>query len=457
MMERMNMTADATNTPDAFEIDHNLGDAEVQAARAAAAQRATAAAAREEAAAADAARLAALRSDVPAEFEITHATEEAAPAPAVETTTEPANPLGIAVDQIPTTGRARGEGRDGGRLAADVPAPLRAGIEAARARRANQPAAPAQRTETDAQRAAREAREARAAAQAALDSAIRIGLSSQDGTYPHGCLVAWHPAGVRTWSSIAAVAEDAGVPAPAQRSLRAIAADAVRSIEGNGLRVEVVKRGKEWVVYRPAGTSEIGASIGDARVVAALEGDTLTVVGPDDLCATVTRAFADARAEATIGSTEVTQWLGAILASWRAVPMAYGRWVPPGEMTERWVRLAGALAAATGRWMPARPAGIMSREDIRGELHTGLTSEVDSLIGEIANDRDRAHKAAKELGAAAAANALAKVADLRIKLGMYETLTGPMPEEHTRLDALAADLATLTDDTAQRGAMLELE
>ena len=402
---------------------------------------------------ADRARLAALRSDVPAGFEIDRADGEtpAAPAPAPA---EPANPLGIAVDATNTdTSRARGATREGGALRGGS-TEYRAAIEANRARRRNTPAAAP--VETTAQVAAREARAARAAAQSALDNAIRVGLATGDGTYPHGCLVAWHPAGVRSWTSIAAAADAAGVQAPAQRSLRAIAADAVRAIEGNGLRVEVVRRGKEWVVYRPAGTTEIGASIGDARVVAALEGETLTVVGPDDLCATVTAAFEAARAEASIGSTEVTQWLGSILSTWRAVPTAYGRWVPPGEMTDRWVRLAVALAA-TGRWMPARPAGIMSREDVRDELHTGLTGEVDSLIGEIANDRDRAHAAAKELGASAAATALGKVADLRIKLEMYECLTGPMPAARERLDALAADLATLTDDTAQRGAMLELD
>lgn len=369
--------------------------------------------------------------------------QAAEPAPAGEPI--PAPPA----DWTPSAAPARGDGRNGGRLAADLPAPLRQGIEARRARRS-------QPTETDAQRTAREAREATARAQAALDDSIRIALTSEDGTYPHGCLVAWHPSGVRTWSTIAAAAEAAGVSAPAQRSLRAIAADAVRAIERDGLRVETVKRGSEWVVYRPAPTAELGASIGDAHVLAQLVGEDLTVVGPDDLCAIVRDAFDAARREATIGSTEVTQWLAGILATWRAVPTAYGRWVPPGTCTESWLRLADALADAHLP-VPRRPAGVMSRDDIREELRTGLVGEIESLMGEIQNDRDRALAAAKDLGARAAASALTKIADLRVKLGMYEMLTGPLTEERAALEAMATDLGSLTDETAQFGANLELD
>lgn len=307
--------------------------------------------------------------------------------------------------------------------------------------------------ETPEQRERRERLDAEITARRALDTAIAVALAGNpDGEYPHGCLAAWHPSGEVRWSVVADAAAAAGVSPPAERSLRAIAADAVRTIEGGGLRVSVVRRGSRWAVYRPARVTEAGASIGEAQVVAELQGDALVTSGPEDLCATVRDAFARARREAMIGSAEVTAWLTAICYGLRGVSTVYGRWIPPGRATDTWRRVTEALHAARLP-LPSRPAAVASRADVAEEIAGGLRREIEAEVTRIAEDAGR-----ENYGTRAAVSALVDLAALRDKARMYAVITGPgaLDAALAQMDALAAKLEPLADDTAQRGAALEL-
>jgi hypothetical protein len=321
---------------------------------------------------------------------------------------------------------------------------------ASRARRTNG----ARRTvETPEQRERRERLAADIAARRTLDNAITVALAGNpDGEYPHGCLAAWHPSGEVRWSVVADAAAAAGVSPPAERSLRAIAADAVRTIEGGGLRVSVVKRGSRWAVYRPARVTEAGASVGEAQVVAELQGDALVTDGPEDLCATVRDAFNRARREAVIGSAEVTAWLTAICHQLRGVSTVYGRWIPPGRATDTWRRVTEALNAARLP-LPSRPAAVASRADVAEEIAGGLRREIEAEVARIAEDAAR-----ENYGTRAAVSALVDLAALRDKARMYAVITGPgaLDAALAQMDALAAKLEPLADDTSQRGAALEL-
>lgn len=307
--------------------------------------------------------------------------------------------------------------------------------------------------ETPEQRERRERLAADIAARRTLDNAITVALAGNpDGEYPHGCLAAWHPSGEVRWSVVADAAAAAGVSPPAERSLRAIAADAVRTIEGGGLRVSVVRRGSRWAVYRPARVTEAGASVGEAQVVAELQGDALVTSGPEDLCATVRDAFARARREAMIGSAEVTAWLTAICYGLRGVSTVYGRWIPPGRATDTWRRVTEALHAARLP-LPSRPAAVASRADVAEEIAGGLRREIEAEVTRIAEDAGR-----ENYGTRAAVSALVDLAALRDKARMYAVITGPgaLDAALAQMDALAAKLEPLADDTAQRGAALEL-
>lgn len=401
-------------------------------------------------------------------------------APGVATWTPPAGPRGarlpIDVADLPPRLAARTAGNDvAPALAAALgettaPAPTErqaiptvtasasdnaAAIErlalASRARRAN---GGGRRTvETPEQRERRERLAADIAARRTLDNAITVALAGNpDGEYPHGCLAAWHPSGEVRWSVVADAAAAAGVSPPAERSLRAIAADAVRTIEGGGLRVSVVKRGSRWAVYRPARVTEAGASVGEAQVVAELQGDALVTDGPEDLCATVRDAFDRARREAVIGSAEVTAWLTAICHQLRGVSTVYGRWIPPGRATDTWRRVTEALNAARLP-LPSRPAAVASRADVAEEIAGGLRREIEAEVARIAEDAAR-----ENYGTRAAVSALVDLAALRDKARMYAVITGPgaLDAALAQMDALAAKLEPLADDTSQRGAALEL-
>ena len=336
---------------------------------------------------------------------------------------------------------------------------FRAGVEAHRARaRAARTARPEM---TEAQRAHLERIESERRTRALVDGAITVALGASDGQYPNGCLVAWHPAGKRTWSVVAAAAEVAGFSPPTPRSHRAVASAAVRALESQGLKVQTVKRGAEWSVYRPAAVSALGESVGEARLLAALVGEELTLAGPDDLCAVVRGVWDAARAQAMVGSTEITAWLANILHNLRAVPTAYGRWVPPGACSERWCTLAAALAAARLP-VPSRPAGVASREDMREEITAGLIGEVDGMVSAIRAQRARAVAGGsadkpRDLGARAATTALDEITALLGKLSVYECLTGPLTETRRELANLQTELLPLVDDTVQMGMMIEMD
>ena len=340
-----------------------------------------------------------------------------------------------------------------------VPAPGRRGVTA-----------PASAAETRAARERRVRREAELAAQSALDAAITVALANPTGDYPHGCLAAWRPTGEVAWSTLCDAAVAAGVPAPAMRSVRATASDAVRTLQGNGLLVETITRGSKWTVYRPASVARVGESIGAATLVAALVEDARTpdrvrleLDGPADLCTVVRDAFDRARRDARLDSAEVSLWLSSILASWRAVPTAYGRWVAPGAPTDGWRRLADALASREIS-IPRRPAAIASAADVRDEITAGLRTEVANLIQGIRDQRDRAKarpagegEAPRDLGARAALTAVTEIGTVRAKVAMYEVITGPLTDARAALDALETELAPLAGDTSMRGAMLEMD
>lgn len=344
-------------------------------------------------------------------------------------------------------------------LSADLPAEFRERLEAGRAR-LRQQAQTARATMTPEQKAKQEEAERAKRARQALDEAISLALGSADGEYPHGCVAAWRPAGERRWSKVDAAAQAAGVSGPKKRSLRAVASDAVHAIERGGLRIATVVRGREWTVYRPAGVSAVGESVGEASLVAKLVEDELTLAGPEDLCATVRAAFDRAQREALIGSEEVSAWLTDLLSDWRAVNTCYGRWVPPGEHTAQWCRLAEQLKAA-GLPVPGKPAAVASRQDMEEEIVSGLHSEIEALVSRVKGQRDRAiaqstEEARKDLGPRAAASAIRDIQDARTKLDMYEVLTGPLTAERATLNALEVELLPLVDDTALRGIALEL-
>lgn len=334
---------------------------------------------------------------------------------------------------------------------------------AVRARNAAAEATPTARARRNDEIAAERAEaEAKRRAQAALDGAILVALSgSEGGTYPHGAIVNWRPVGTIGFAVLEAAAIEGGATPPARRSTASMASSAVNALKAAGYKVETVKRGAHWRVYRSAGQRvALGESIGESIVNATLGGfggEELDLEGPATLAAIVREAFENARAESTLTSADVTSWLGDILDGWRAVPTCYGRWIAPGEITERWLRLAGALAKVGV--VPARPAGVMAREDIRGEIETGLQTEVANLVSKITSARDRAREESKrgEIGIRAATTLINAIADARAKLTLFEVLVGPMAAARAELDTVAAELALIADDTAQRGANLELD
>ena len=352
-------------------------------------------------------------------------------------------------------------------LAADVPEPLAAGIRAARERGRRV-------VETDAQKAMRLAWEESRKARSALDAAITVALQTTDGEYPHGCLTGWGDFGVTAWSRLHAVAEAAGVRSPEPRSRRALASEAVnKAAVAHGCKVKVVVRGSKWTVYRTAGADQVGASVGAAEAIATLVGHDLRVTGDLGLRAAILTIWQELCAAETLDSTAISAWLSGLLDSWRAVATVYGRgWLAPGAPTERWRRLATELNAA-GFPVPARPAGIGSREDIADDLQRGLRTEIDNLISAIERQRERqrteakargeeARKAGKtdvatDLGDRGIVTATADIQAVTDKIAMYECITGPMPAERTRLTALKVELANLLSDTTLRGMVLELD
>ena len=344
-------------------------------------------------------------------------------------------------------------------LSADLPADFRERLEAGRAR-LRQQASLARGTMTAEQKAKQDEAERAKRARQALDEAISLALGHSDGEYPHGCIAAWRPSGERRWSVVNDAAQRAGIEGPRKRSLRAVASDAVHAIERGGLKIATVVRGREWTVYRPAATTQVGESVGEASLVAKLVDDTLVVEGPADLCALVRSAFDRAQREALIGSEDVSAWLVGLLSSWRAVNTCYGRWIPPGTHTEQWCKLAAELKAASVP-VPGKPAAVASRQDMEEEIVSGLHAEIEALVSRVRGQRDRAiaqstEEARKDLGPVAAARAIGDIQDARTKLDMYEVLTGPLTAARATLATLEADLLPLVDDTALRGIALEL-
>lgn len=447
-----------TRQIDAFEIDHSTPGPVVKAP-----------APKAKTAAKKAKPAAIAPTTPPADFEIDYSTD-APPAPAtVAPVVEESAPVVDEASAMLATAVAEGQaavatparsGRSAA-LATDLPPALRAAIVAARARRGVETA-----KMTPAQERAAAAAERRERQRRAVESAITVALTAAGGEYAHGCLAAWRPAGERSHAVLVEVATEAGVEPPAKRSLRAVAADAVRALEASGYRVAVRSKGSEWAVYRPSDVAAVGQSVGEAGLIASFVDDNLKLEGPDHLCAAVRGVWEEAQKNATVGSTEITAWLAGICHDLLAVPTAYGRWIAPGESTEKWRRLATAAAAAKLP-VPARPAAVATREDICDEIRVGIVAEVAALIGEIKAQRDtyakRAGAAAdgkeiaKDLGMRAALTRLDEIAALRAKIETYEGLIGRLDDERAELTALEEELAPMVDPTFTRGAMLEMD
>lgn len=326
--------------------------------------------------------------------------------------------------------------------------------------------------ETPGQKKARESAERAKRAREALEGLISLSLKAKDGKYPHGCYVAWKAAGERKYQVIADCALAAGVEPPAPRSDAAIAKDAVDSLAsgGSGFKIQVVIKGSCWTVYRPAAVAEVGAEVGRNQVVARLDGEALTLTGPDDMVATVRAAFDRAKADATLGSMEITGWLNSLLSTWRAVDVVYGKWLNP-HCTPLWLPLASALNAA-GLRVPKAPAGVQSEADVADEIAEGLAAEVATMLAKIETQRDVAKARATEaatkgktvsgdLGGLAAINALADVEAMRGKLDTMAPLAGDMAETRAALNALQIELEALSGhgaaDLSARGRHLEID
>lgn len=295
---------------------------------------------------------------------------------------------------------------------------------------------------------------------ATLDTEIRRALVDTTGDKAGGASIGWRPWPTVSYSAIVGACERANLAPPSAPSAAAVAGEAVRAMSrAAGYRVDTVRRGSHWRVFRASAVAAIGDSIGTVKVDVRLTQGRIEVdhdgTAPAmTLAVEVREAFARARAACDIEGPALARWADGVIGALRGIPSCLGRYWIPGPAIARWEAIAAALASigcvtVIGRWTSA--------SDVREDLAIGLRSEVTTAIARITSERDRAREGGKaDIGTRGATSAVVALRDLRQKLDVMRPIVGPMEDERRQLADLDQSLASLADDTAIRGAMLEM-
>jgi hypothetical protein len=277
-----------------------------------------------------------------------------------------------------------------------------------------------------------------------------------------------------------------------------------------GLAVDTL-RGRDWDVKRlsksatPAGVKAtwlVGRALGGDRAalpgdaygtaelfVDLVEGDAesglLKFRGNPRLADMVRDAYSASVASVALTSRVLTPWLGRVLRTRHgAVKRGHVWYVPPGHATA----VRALIAAISPLWGDHETISVTTGPDLFSSLTRGLTVEAQAIADDYAEQTIKAREAAREKarekaakrhnaseayidaeGEAAykratvsptiAARLLREIGTVAARVAGYETVLGA--ESVTNAKALINDLRRalepLTDDTALRGAMLELE
>lgn len=342
-------------------------------------------------------------------------------------------------------------------VSSDVVAAIRAGAARAGAHRGQQLTSSLpgvlERPPTEAELRIATDREARAT----LDREIRQQLVDPTGRMDGGASIGWHAWPTVSYGAIVTACRTVDVAPPSAPSAAAVAGVAVRRMSrAAGYRVDTLKRGSHWRVFRASTLANVGDSIGTVNVDVRLERGRIDVTHDSSSAATtlsveVREAFAAARAACEIDGPTMARWAAGVLGSLRGIPSSLGRYWIPAPSVERWTEIAdaiGPLKTSIGRWT--------SVDGIRDDLAIGLRTEVSNALTRIQAERDRAREAGKsDIGTRGATSAIVAIRDLRAKLDIMSPIVGQMDDARRMLATVESSLSDLADDTSIRGAMLE--
>ena len=276
-----------------------------------------------------------------------------------------------------------------------------------------------------------------------------------DGKYCNGAIAAVGETGDRQWSDFEIAANRAGVNPPKQRTAKAVAAEAVRTLKSQGFEVTPIKGQKAWKVVRPSDQTILGTASGETYLIARLVGENLECEGPDYLAERIRATWNAEREIAMISSNMVTQWWHGIVDSWQAVPTLYGRWIPPG-MVERWIRLANALADI-GVNVPRTPAAISAPEDIAEQMIEGLKTQLRESIREINVQVQAAKDRSGKIGAKMVSERMDELLALRQRMNFLAGMTYGIGTDdlERKISELENFLTSQLSDSEQRFEKLE--
>lgn len=293
-----------------------------------------------------------------------------------------------------------------------------------------------------------------------------------------GALAGWRGQGSLTRAAIVQALADAGLPAslaPAAKSARAQAGDAVRRLNGRGFVVRAGKRtaaekvreragerlwDARWIVSRShAETAEVGDAAGQVVATFELWGDDLRGEGPG-IVREVIEIFEALRDSEIYAAGDVTTWLQRVLyREMGATGYSIGHFVPAQHRAS-----ANALCAAMStRWgrswsVPLLP--VATSDELRAGIARSLADDVaaisDSISAAVISAADEGRS---QMTPGRAMQLLRSLSEVAERLAAYRPLCGEaaIAPIIVRLNELTTGLNALVTDTARRGAMLELD
>jgi hypothetical protein len=160
------------------------------------------------------------------------------------------------------------------------------------------------------------------------------------------------------------------------------------------------------------------------------------------------------RAEETLRSTDVGDWLKSLLVNrWNGAKLG-GNWVVPREHAAECERLLDAVSMHWGNDWMMPPIPIASGQAVAKGLARGFISDVNDLFTRLANQRAPMLERGSDLGPQAAATFLAKLMNIAERARTYAEVLGPdgLVEVRARARDLITELQPLASTAAQRAA-----
>lgn len=286
-------------------------------------------------------------------------------------------------------------------------------------------------------------------------------LVTEDLAAGSGVAVGWSGKGELPRGVIAAVANALGLPEPRAKSEKSHAAKACQSVQSGGNYDCRAEKGKhEWIIHNVADPKHPRRVAIMQLISGKLENNEPVPYSipqheeQRNVIADIVTEY-NRRCDAEIMTcTDITLWCDLVMRSLAAIPVAV-LWYVPSAHVAKAKAFAAAMRDIWGSNWTSPPMPMIKSSELSGNLVRGFASECATVLQPL----KPVEGSEGGIGSRGAAAMIERVEQLREKCRAYGALLGAdhVKDVAKTLDDAIAKIRSVADDTAQRGAMLELD